>query len=71
MVVLVSEKLGSVYTLDPDTNSVLYYTALYPNGDYSSNFDDYDEVDWLAVLGEDETVLKELHRIEDLLKADI
>jgi len=68
MVVLVSEKLGSVYTLDPDTNSILFYSPLYPDNSYSSNFNDYDEVDWLSLSGEDDSITEELHRIEDCLK---
>ncbi len=70
MVVLISEVLGSVYTLDPDTFTELYYQPLNKDYSYSSNFNDFNVVDWLSIAGEDDNVEKELNRINTLLKAD-
>ena len=71
MVVLISEKLGSVYTLDPNTFTELYYQPLNKDNSYSSNFNDFDVVDWLSIAGEEEYIGKELNRIHSLLKGEL
>ena len=71
MVILISEKLGSVYTLDPDTFTELYYQPLNKDNSYSSNFNDFDVVDWLSIAGEEEYIGKELNRIHSLLKGEL
>jgi len=71
MVLLISEKLGSVYTLDPDDNDVLCFTPLNKDNTYSSNFEDYDEIDWLSIAGEEEYIGIELNRIHSLLKGEL
>ena len=71
MVVLISEKLGSVYTLDPDTFTELYYQPLNKDNSYSSNFNDFNVVDWLSISGEDANIGKELNRIHTLLKGEL
>ena len=70
MIVLLSEKLGSAYTVGP-VDKELYYSSLYKDGSYSGNFNDYIEVDWMQCLGEDEWITDELNRIHDLLLAEI
>ena len=71
MVILISEKLGSVYTLDPNTFTELYYQPLNKDNSYSSNFNDFDLVNWLSIAGEEEYIGKELNRIHSLLKGEL
>jgi len=66
MIFLRSEKTGSVYTLDPNTLTELYYTPMMKDGEFATCFNDNDwtAVDWLSVLGEEEWVqpyLKDIH----------
>ena len=66
MIFIRSEKTGSVYTLDPNTLTELYYTPMMKDGEFATCFNDNDwtAVDWLSVLGEEEWVqpyLKDIH----------
>ena len=66
MIFIRSEKTGSVYTLDPNTLTELYYTPMMKDGEFATCFNDNDwtAVDWLSVLGEEDWVqpyLKDIH----------
>jgi len=66
MIFIRSEKTESVYTLDPNTLTELYYTPMMKDGEFATCFNDNDwtAVDWLSVLGEEEWVqpyLKDIH----------
>ena len=66
MIFIRSEKTGSVYTLDPNTLTELYYTPMMKDGEFATCFNDEDwsAVDWLSVLGEEDWVqpyLKDIH----------
>lgn len=67
MITLISEILGAVYTLIDDE---LLYTPLMKDGSYSHKIEDFDYVDHLALLGEEEFIRQEVDRIESLLRGE-
>ena len=69
MIFIRSEKTGSVYTLDPNTLTELYYTPMMNDGEFATCFNDNDwaAVDWLSVLGEEEWVQPYLNNIHNQL----
>ncbi len=73
MIFIRSEKTGSVYTLDPNTLTELYYTPMMNDGEFATCFNDNDwsAVDWLSVLGEEEWVQPYLKNIHNQLLEEV
>jgi len=59
-----SDQHGCVYGL---IDGALFYTPQYVDGVWSTDEDDWVEVDHLALLGEDEDVRLHVEWVEDLL----
>ena len=51
--IFISEQHGCVYTLD---DNVLLTTPQFTDGRYDENVDNWDEVDELALLGEEQSI---------------
>jgi len=74
MIFIRSEKTGSVYTLDPNTQTELYYTPMMKDGEFETCFNDEDwaEVDWMHVtFGEEEWIKPYLENIHNLLLEEV
>ena len=73
MIFIRSEKTGSVYTLDPNTQTELYYTPMMKDGEFATCFNDEDwtAVDWLSVLGEENWIKPYLTNIHNLLLEEV
>ena len=73
MIFIRSEKTGSVYTLDPNTQTELYYTPMMKDGEFETCFNDEDwtAVDWLSVLGEENWIKPYLENIHNLLLEEV
>ena len=73
MIFIRSEKTGSVYTLDPNTQTELYYTPMMKDGEFATCFNDNDwaAVDWLSVLGEEEWIKPYLENIHQQLLEEV
>ena len=73
MIFIRSEKTGSVYTLDPNTLTELYYTPMMKDGEFETCFNDEDwiAVDWLSVLGEENWIKPYLTNIHNLLLEEV
>ncbi len=73
MIFIRSEKTGSVYTLDPNTLTELYYTPMMKDGEFATCFNDNDwtAVDWLSVLGEEEWIKPYLENIHQQLLEEV
>ncbi len=74
MIFLRSEKTGSVYTLDPNTLTELYYTPMMKDGDFATCFNDEDwtAVDWMHVtFGEEEWIKPYLENIHNQLLEEV
>ena len=74
MIFIRSEKTGSVYTLDPNTQTELYYTPMMKDGEFATCFNDEDwaEVDWMHVtFGEEEWIKPYLENIHNLLLEEV
>lgn len=63
-----SSQHGCVYGL---VNNVLFYTPEFTDESYSKDFDDWVEVDHLALLGEDEDVRLHVEWVEDMLRREV
>ena len=66
MITFISQILGSVYALEDD---VLIATPLDIDGTFDSNFDNWIEVDHLALLGEEQWIQDEINRVDSTLRA--
>ncbi len=74
MIFIRSEKTGSVYTLDPNTQTELYYTPMMKDGEFATCFNDEDwaEVDWMHVtFGEEEWIKPYLENIHQQLLEEV
>ena len=74
MIFIRSEKTGSVYTLDPNTQTELYYTPMMKDGEFETCFNDEDwaEVDWMHVtFGEEEWIKPYLENIHQQLLEEV
>jgi len=66
MIVIISAILGCVYALQDDA---LIVTPLDKDGSYDTQTENWDEVDHLALLGEEEYIRQEVDRCENILRA--
>jgi|7_EtaG_2_1085326.scaffolds.fasta_scaffold24040_4 hypothetical protein len=71
MMFISSEKTGSVYKLDPITQTELYYTPLMKNGDFMMRDEDWCAVDWDSVLGEEDWLQPYLKNIHNQLLEEV
>ena len=69
----ISEKHGCAYALEesPDFGDHLIHTPLNPDGTYSTNENDWCEVDELALLGEEQDIQDEIKRVWSELREPI
>jgi len=62
-IILTSEELGCAYSIDNE--GTLFYTPIYEEGRVDT--EDWCEVDFMSMLGEEESIRNEVNRIEEEL----